>query len=83
LHLDPPRNRAHLSLGGFEVLENLAGHPLPVIILVTAYDQYALKAFEVSALDYLLKPFDDARFHRALSQARHETEAEPHPQGMA
>src|SRR5215470_12345041 len=56
------------ELDGFEVLDNLAGHPLPVIIFVTAYDQYALKAFEVSALDYLLKPFDDARFHRAMSR---------------
>jgi two-component system, LytTR family, response regulator len=62
------------ELDGFEVLENLAGHPLPVIIFVTAYDQYALKAFEVSALDYLLKPFDDARFHRAMSQARRQIE---------
>ncbi len=62
------------ELDGFEVLENLAGHPLPVIIFVTAYDQYALKAFEVSALDYLLKPFDDARFHKALGQARRQIE---------
>jgi two-component system, LytTR family, response regulator len=62
------------ELDGFEVLEKLAGHPLPVIIFVTAYDQYALKAFEVSALDYLLKPFDDARFHKALAQARRQIE---------
>jgi two-component system LytT family response regulator len=41
---------------------------------VTAYDKYALRAFEVSALDYLLKPFDDARFHRALAQARRQIE---------
>ncbi len=62
------------ELDGFEVLANLAGQPLPVIIFVTAYDQYALKAFEVSALDYLLKPFDDARFHKALTQARRQIE---------
>src|SRR5262245_43757723 len=62
------------ELDGFEVLENLAGQPLPVIIFVTAYDQYALKAFEVSALDYLLKPFDDARFYKALAQARRQIE---------
>src|SRR5262249_36594003 len=62
------------ELDGFEVLENLTGHPLPIIIFVTAYDQYALKAFEVSALDYLLKPFDDARFDRALAQARRQIE---------
>src|SRR5262249_5623518 len=62
------------EMDGFEVLENLAGQPLPVIIFVTAYDQYALKAFEVSALDYLLKPFDDARFHKALAQAKRQIE---------
>ena len=60
------------ELDGFEVLDQLAGEPLPIIIFVTAYDQYALKAFEVSALDYLLKPFDDARFHKALAQARRQ-----------
>ncbi len=62
------------ELDGFEVLENITGRPLPVIIFVTAYDQYALKAFEVSALDYLLKPFDDARFHKAMSLARRQIE---------
>jgi two-component system, LytTR family, response regulator len=62
------------ELDGFGVLQNLSGHPLPVIIFVTAYDQYALRAFEVSALDYLLKPFDDARFHKALAQARRQIE---------
>jgi two-component system LytT family response regulator len=45
---------------------------MPVVIFVTAYDQYALKAFEVSALDYLLKPFDRERFKRALDRARAE-----------
>jgi two-component system, LytTR family, response regulator len=62
------------EMDGFEVLEHLTDQPLPVIIFVTAYDQYALKAFEVSALDYLLKPFDDARFHKALAQARRQIE---------
>ena len=62
------------EMDGFEALEHLAGEPLPVIIFVTAYDQYALKAFEVSALDYLLKPFDDARFHKALAQAKRQIE---------
>src|ERR1044071_9928713 len=62
------------EMNGFEVLEQLTDLPLPVIIFVTAYDQYALKAFEVSALDYLLKPFDDARFHKALAQARRQIE---------
>ena len=62
------------EMNGFEVLEQLTDQPLPFIIFVTAYDQYALKAFEVSALDYLLKPFDDARFHKALAQARRQIE---------
>lgn len=56
--------------GGFDVLE-LLGTDLPrAIIFVTAYDEYALRAFEAGALDYLLKPFDDARFSRALNRAK-------------
>jgi two-component system LytT family response regulator len=42
----------------------------PIVIFVTAYDEYALRAFEAGALDYLLKPFDDARFRRALNRAK-------------
>ena len=45
---------------------------LPVVVFVTAYDQYALRAFEVHALDYLLKPFDDDRFQEALERARQQ-----------
>ncbi len=60
------------ELTGFEVLDRLDPARMPVIIFVTAYDQYALKAFEVCALDYLLKPFDRERFGRALSRARAE-----------
>lgn len=60
------------EMDGFEVLEQLSGVPLPIIIFVTAYDQYALRAFEVSALDYLLKPFSDERFRKALEQARQQ-----------
>lgn len=55
---------------GFDVLELLGGELPPVIIFVTAYDEYALRAFEAGALDYLLKPFDDARFGRALNRAK-------------
>src|ERR1700693_1664866 len=55
---------------GFDVIE-LLGSDLPsTIIFVTAYDEYALRAFEAGALDYLLKPFDDARFDRALYRAK-------------
>ena len=61
---------------GFDVLEMLGNDLPPAVIFVTAHDQYALRAFEAGALDYLLKPFDDARFERALSRAKqrlHET----------
>ena len=56
--------------GGFDVLEMLGAELPRAIIFVTAYDEYALRAFEAGALDYLLKPFDDARFGRALDRAR-------------
>ena len=59
------------ELGGFELLQQLGfTQPLPNIIFVTAYDQYALRAFDVHALDYLLKPFDKARFQQSLQRAR-------------
>jgi two-component system LytT family response regulator len=62
------------EMDGFGVLENIEAEQLPVIVFVTAFDQYALKAFEFHALDYLLKPFDDARFEKALLQARRQIE---------
>lgn len=55
---------------GFDVLELIGNAPPTAIVFVTAYDQYALRAFEAGALDYLLKPFDDARFRRALERAK-------------
>jgi two-component system LytT family response regulator len=55
---------------GFDVLEMLGSKSPAAIILVTAYDQYALRAFDAGALDYLLKPFDNTRFARALSRAK-------------
>jgi len=57
------------ELGGFEVLESL-GREIPRVIFVTAYDQYAVRAFEVHALDYLLKPFDQERFDISWQRAR-------------
>jgi two-component system, LytTR family, response regulator len=67
--------------GGFDVLEILkADESLPVIVFVTAYDEYALRAFDAGALDYLLKPFDDARFHLAMQRAKQNIAAkEPAP----
>lgn len=55
---------------GFSVLEELGTAAPPAVVFVTAYDQYALKAFEAEALDYLLKPYDNARFFRVLSRAK-------------
>jgi two-component system, LytTR family, response regulator len=55
---------------GFGVLAGLGKGPRPLIVFVTAYDQYALRAFEVHALDYLLKPFDADRFRAAFARAR-------------
>ena len=62
------------EMSGFEVLEKIGAGHLPSIIFVTAYDQYALRAFDVHALDYLLKPFDRERFQTALERARTEIE---------
>ena len=58
------------ELNGFQVLASLRPDELPATVFVTAYDQYALDAFEASAVDYLLKPFDRDRFARALVRAR-------------
>jgi two-component system LytT family response regulator len=55
---------------GFDVLEMLGGDLPPAVVFVTAYDKYALRAFEAGALDYLLKPFDNARFELALDRAK-------------
>ncbi len=66
--------------GGFDVLEMLGGAMPAAVIFVTAYDTYALRAFEAGALDYLLKPFDDARFERALQRAKDRlVSSAPHP----
>jgi two-component system, LytTR family, response regulator len=56
--------------GGFDVLGLLKDDVRPVIVFVTAYDEYALRAFDAGALDYLLKPFDDARFDLAMVRAK-------------
>ena len=68
---------------GFDVLELLGAELPQAIIFVTAYDSYALRAFEAGALDYLLKPFDDARFRRALDRAKdkiaHYSTLQPQP----
>jgi two-component system LytT family response regulator len=60
------------EVGGFGVLEALRGEPLPPVIFITAYDRYAVRAFEFHALDYLLKPFDRARFRSAIERAKRQ-----------
>lgn len=57
------------DMSGFEVLQNLSESEAPLIIFSTAYDQYALRAFDVFAFDYLLKPFKEERFHKSLDKA--------------
>jgi two-component system, LytTR family, response regulator len=60
------------DLDGFQVLSEISEEEMPVVIFTSAYDQYAIRAFEANALDYLLKPFDQERLHHALARARSE-----------
>jgi two-component system, LytTR family, response regulator len=62
---------------GIEVAEAIGAEAMPVTIFTTAYERFALKAFDVAAVDYLVKPFDDERFAQALSRARKMIEAQP------
>jgi two-component system LytT family response regulator len=66
---------------GLEVVEEIGAEEMPVTIFTTAYDQYALKAFEVAAVDYLVKPFDDERFEQAFRRARRAVEQRPPKHG--
>ena len=58
------------GMSGIDVIEEIGQDRMPVTVFVTAYDQYAIKAFDLAAVDYLLKPFDDERFEQALHRAR-------------
>ncbi len=60
------------GMSGIDVIEELGQDQMPVTVFVTAYDQYAIKAFDLAAVDYLLKPFDDERFEQALQRAREQ-----------
>jgi two-component system LytT family response regulator len=60
------------ELDGFGVIEQVGAENMPLVIFVTAYDQYALRAFDVAALDYLLKPYDDERFVMAVERAKRQ-----------
>src|SRR5215208_6244673 len=57
------------EMDGFQILEKAGLEFVPAVIFVTAYDEFALRAFDVHALDYLLKPFDPKRFQRAVERA--------------
>jgi two-component system LytT family response regulator len=63
------------ALSGIDLARALPEDAAPLVVFVTAYDHYALEAFEVSAVDYLLKPFDDERFRRTVSRVRQRHEA--------
>jgi two-component system LytT family response regulator len=58
------------KIGGFEVIETIGAEKMPAVIFVTAYDEFALRAFEVNAIDYLLKPFDEERLKKAVERAK-------------
>jgi len=65
------------DMNGFEVLNTLRVKRMPLIIFVTAYDQHAVRAFEVHAIDYLMKPFDRKRFAKALDHAKDQMKRPP------
>jgi two-component system LytT family response regulator len=58
------------GMTGIDVVRNIKPEGLPAVVFVTAYDQYAVQAFDLAAVDYLLKPFDDERFEQALDRVR-------------
>ncbi|MCZ6521037.1 MAG: LytTR family DNA-binding domain-containing protein [Bacteroidetes bacterium] len=60
------------DLNGFQVIEKLATDYSPYVVFITAYDSYAIKAFEVNAIDYLLKPYDKDRFYQSLNKAKQQ-----------
>ncbi|HYO77175.1 MAG TPA: response regulator, partial [Thermoanaerobaculia bacterium] len=67
------------EVGGFEVLESVGPDAVPAVVFVTAYDEFALRAFEVHALDYLLKPFDAERLGAAVARAKKQLAASQLP----
>jgi two-component system LytT family response regulator len=67
------------GLDGFKVLDEIGVDKMPGVVFVTAYDQHALRAFEVHALDYLLKPFAQKRFSEALTHAKETVRSQPDP----
>jgi two-component system LytT family response regulator len=73
------------GMDGFEVLKRMSGRSMPVVIFVTAFDEYAIRAFDANALDYLLKPINDERLAEAVQRARvalEERRADSHRQKL-
>jgi two-component system, LytTR family, response regulator len=64
------------DMSGFEVLEALDTEPIPLVVFTTAYDEYAIRAFEAGAIDYLLKPFDEERLRKTIGKVQSEIEKE-------
>jgi two-component system LytT family response regulator len=64
------------GVDGFAVIETIGVEAMPLVVFATAYDEYAIKAFDAQALDYLLKPFDEPRFRRTLERVRREIQSE-------
>jgi two-component system LytT family response regulator len=71
------------EMDGFQVIARIGADRMPAVVFVTAYDRYALRAFDASALDYLLKPFRKERLERALARAREQTAKSPQSTGNA
>lgn len=68
------------GLNGFEVAEQVLTHYHPQIVFITAYDEYAIRAFDINAVDYIVKPYDDLRFYKALNRAKERYENTNLPQ---
>lgn len=64
------------QIGGFEVIETIGAEKMPSIIFTTAYDEFALRAFEINAVDYLLKPLDEERLAKSILRAKREIKKE-------
>src|SRR5688500_5997438 len=60
------------ELSGLDVVRTIGVERMPLVVFITAYDEHALRAFELHAIDYLLKPFDDDRFTRTINRLKHE-----------
>lgn len=70
------------GLNGFELIETIGADKMPAIIFTTAFDQYAIDAFEVNAIDYLLKPFDSSRFQKSFRRALSEINLKKQPEKL-